>query len=100
MKVMVESRLVGATAESRISNAKVEQIAQTTSEVDLPVFAHITNQADFEAAIDMGVDVIAHNVSADSLTNTANHINTMIEDSVYVTPSLLMSYRVRFLQTA
>jgi len=100
VKVMVESRLGGATPESRISNAKVEQIAQIASEVDLPVFAHVTNQSDFEAAIDMGADVIAHNVSADSLTNVANHINTMIEDSVYVTPTLLMSYRVHFLQTA
>ena len=79
VKVMVESRLVGATAENRISNEQIEQIAQTASEADLPVFAHVTNLADFEAA---------------------NHINTMIEDSVYVTPSLLMSYPVRFLQTA
>jgi imidazolonepropionase-like amidohydrolase len=100
VKVMVESRLGGATPESRISNAKVEQIAQIASEVDLPVFAHVTNQADFEAAIDMGVDVIAHNVSADSLTNAASYINKMREDSVYVTPTLLMSYRTRFLRTA
>ena len=100
VKVMMESRLGGATPESRISNAAVERITQTASKYNLPVFAHVTNQADFEAAVDIGVDVIAHNVSTDSLMNATVHINKMREDSIYVTPTLLMSYRVEFLQSA
>jgi len=100
VKVMVESRLGGATPESRISNETVERIARMASEYNLPVFAHVTNRPDFEAAVDMGVDVIAHNVSADSLTNARDHINKMSEDSIYITPTLLMSYRVEFLKSA
>ena len=100
VKVMVESRLGGATPESRISNETVERIAETASEYNLPVFAHVTNRADLEAAVDMNVDVIAHNVSADSLTNATAHINKMIEDFIYITPTLLMSFRVEFLQSA
>jgi imidazolonepropionase-like amidohydrolase len=100
VKVMVESRLGGATPESRISNETVERIAETASEYNLPVFAHVTNRADLEAAVDMNVDVIAHNVSADSLTNATPHITKMIEDSIYITPTLLMSFRVEFLQSA
>lgn len=100
VKVMVESRLGAATRESRISNSMVERISQTASEYNLPVFAHVTNQYDFESAIDMGVDVIAHNVSADSLTNISDYINKMINDSIYVTPTLLMSYRVEFIKSA
>jgi imidazolonepropionase-like amidohydrolase len=100
VKMMVESRLVGATPQSRISNETVKRIAEMASEYNLPVFAHVTNQYDFESAIDMGVDVIAHKVSADSLTNISDYINKMIEDSIYVTPTLLMSYRVEFLKSA
>jgi len=100
VKVMVESRLGGATPESRISNATVGRIGETASDYNLPVFAHVTNQADFKAAVDLGVDVIAHNVGSDSLVNATAQINKMIEDSIYITPTLLMSYRSEFLQSA
>lgn len=100
VKVMVESRLGGATRESRVSNSLVERISQAASEYNLPVFAHVTNMYDFKAAVDMGVDVIAHNVGADSLLNATAHINKMKEDSVFITPTLLMSYRASFLASA
>ena len=100
VKVMVESRLGGATPESRISNAKVEEIAQTASEYNLPVFAHVTNRYDFESAVDMGVDVIAHNPGLDSLTNISGYITKMIEDSIFVTPTLVISKRVESLLSA
>ena len=100
VKVMVESRLGGATPESRISNAKVQEIAQTASEYNLPVFAHVTNRYDFESAVDMGVDVIAHNPGLDSLTNISGSITKMLEDSIYVTPTLVIQNRVKSLLSA
>ena len=100
VKVMVESRLGGATPDSRISNAKVEEIAQMASEYNLPVFAHVTNRYDFESAVDMGVDVIAHNPGVDSLTNISGYITKMLEDTIYVTPTLSISNRVESLLSA
>lgn len=72
---MVESRLGRATPENRISNEMVERIPETASECNLPVFAHVTKRADFEAAVDMGVDVIAHNMGDSVETKSMNLVS-------------------------
>lgn len=100
VKVMVESRIGNATPESRLSNEVVARISETASNYGLPVFAHVTSQNDFEDAVNSGVDVIAHLMSSDSLTNATSFLETMREDSIHITPTLLMSYRVKFLQSA
>lgn len=100
VKVMVESRIGSATPESRLSNEVVERISQTALNHRLPVFAHVTSQNDFEDAVNSGVDVIAHLMSSDSLSNATSILETMREDSIRITPTLLMSYRVKFLESA
>jgi|GEM_PF-524439 len=92
IKVMVESGLGGNSESPRISNELLEKITGTASGYNLPVFAHVSRQDDFEDAISAGVDVIVHTIADQQLTNSEPLFEKMRQDSIYYIPTLSIAY--------
>ncbi|HAC16425.1 MAG TPA: hypothetical protein DCE78_10850, partial [Bacteroidetes bacterium] len=100
VKVMVESGLGGGPEEPRVSNELLRKITQKASEYDLPVFAHVSRQGDFEDAINAGVDVLVHTVGDQVLTNADSFFEKMREDSIYYTPTLSIAHIYQYTASA
>ncbi|NJC25638.1 amidohydrolase family protein [Neolewinella antarctica] len=88
IKVMVESNLDGNSAIPRLSNQLLRKIVQKASRYSLPVFAHVTRQADLQDAVDAGVDVIVHTTADQLLTDAGPLLEKMVRNSVAYTPTL------------
>lgn len=100
IKVMVESGLGGGPEEPRLSTELLRNITQKSTEYGLPVFAHVSRQADLEDAINAGVDVLVHTVGDQVLTHADSLLKKMREDSIYFTPTLSIAYMHQYLETA
>ena len=100
IKVMMESGLGGASEEPRLSNDMAEKIVQTASEYDLPVFAHVSRQDDFEDAINLGVDIIVHTVGNQVLKDAEPLFERMKKDFIYYTPTLSIAYMYQYVASA
>lgn len=100
IKVMVESGLGGGPEEPRLSNEMLKKIVKKASEYNFPVFAHISVKADFEDAINAGVDVIGHTVGDQLLTNADKLFEKMINDFIYYTPTLSIAYLYQYTASA
>ena len=100
IKVMIESGLGGGPEEPRLSNELIEKIVKKASEYNFPVMAHISVQADFEDAINAGVNVIGHTVGDQILTNADQLFEKMRNDSIYYTPTLSIAYMYQYVASA
>ncbi|TVR80960.1 MAG: hypothetical protein EA409_07275 [Saprospirales bacterium] len=100
VKVMIESGLGGGPAEPRLSNEMVKKIVEKASEYNFPVLAHISVKADFEDAVNAGVDVIGHTVGDQFLIDADHLFKKMREDSIFYTPTLSIAYMYQFVASA
>ena len=100
VKVMVESGLGGVTEEPRLSNQLLRKITEKASQYKLMVFAHVSRQVDLEDAVNAGVDVIAHTVGDQRLTDAEPILAKMIRDSIYYTPTLSVAYIYQYVGSA
>ena len=100
VKVMIESGLGGGPEEPRLSNELIKKIVKKASEYNFPVMAHISVQADFEDAVNAGVDVIGHTVGDEILTNADQLFEKMRNDSIYYTPTLSIAYMYQYVASA